>query len=227
VTARIRHFLAAMSLLACQAGPVGSGPAPKTPVPTAPASAASADPPPSAPAPVVSGERPSVACTATHPIAELPFAAVNVDDWAKAIVGYHPLANAGRPVAWEGVEAELVSYLERVHACVHVAFADSFLRSLATLPKEHPLSDQSLQTTVEIVIDGETGALADAGVVASSGVPEFDAAAIAAFAHAFPLAPPPAAALSSDGRLYVTWELHRNPDEACRREQARPWKLRF
>lgn len=130
-------------------------------------------------------------------------------------------------MAWEGAEGELNAYLEGVHACVHTAFAASFLRSLAALPKENPLSDPTLEATVELVIDGESGALVQVGIVASSGVPEFDAAAVAAFGAAFPLAPPPAATLSSDRHLYVTWELHRNPEEACRREQARPWKLRF
>jgi hypothetical protein len=160
-------------------------------------------------------------------VAELPLSAIDVDAWAKAVAGYHPQASSGRPVAWEGAQGELDRYLDEVHACVHAAFADSFLRSLKALPKEHPLSDPNLKATVEVVIDGETGALDEVGIVDSSGVPEFDTAAVAAFGHAFPLAAPPASILSSDGRLYVTWELHRDPEAACKREQARAWKLRF
>jgi hypothetical protein len=152
---------------------------------------------------------------------------VKADDWAAAIAGYKPQANGGRPVAWEGDAALVDEYLEGVHACVHRAFAESFLRSLRDLPKAHPLSDPELGATVEIVVEGETGRLAEVGIVASSGVPEFDAAAVASFGRAFPLAPVPPAIWSSDGRLYVTWELHRRPEEGCRREQARPWKLRF
>ncbi len=216
------------ALGACQAAPAATGPAPAVPTasvvasaPSAPAATAAAPP---APPP---GERPNVPCKAPHPIETLALGAVKVDDWAQAIAGYKPQANGGRPVAWEGAEAELGAYLDNVHACVHEAFADSFLRSLTSLPKDNPLSDATLETTVEIVIDGESGALTEVGVVGSSGVPEFDAAAVAAFGRAFPLAKPPPDTLSSDGRLYVTWELHRNPDEACRREQARPWKLRF
>lgn len=130
-------------------------------------------------------------------------------------------------MAWEGDATELERYLEGIHACVHAAFVDSFLRSLRDLPKDHPLSDQELAATVELVVEGETGRLADAGIVASSGVPEFDAAAVAAFTRAFPLAPVPATLWSSDGRLYVTWELKRRPEDACKRAQARAWKLRF
>ncbi len=220
------HFAAATALIACQTT-TATTPAPRMPAPTppvAPAPEAKAAPP--APPPRV-GEHPNVTCKAPHPVAELPLRVVNVDDWAQAVAGYRPEANSGRPVGWEGAEGDLNAYLENVHACVHEAFADSFLASLETLPKDNPLSDPTLEATIEIVIDGETGALTRAGVVASSGVPEFDAAAVASFAHAFPLAKPPEATLSSDGQLYVTWELHRNPEEACRREQARPWKLRF
>jgi len=182
---------------------------------------------PPEPEPVEPGEHPSVTCAATHPMAPLPRSSVKVDDWAAAIAGYRPQASGGRPVAWEGAEAELNAYLEGVHACVHAAFADSFLRSLRDLPKNDALSDPELEATVEVVIEGESGRLAEVGIVSSSGVPEFDAAAVAAFNRAFPLAPPPAASLSSDERLYVTWELHRSAELACRREQARPWKLRF
>ena len=192
-----------------------------------PATASAANGASAAPAPEPPGERPSVACKAPHPIAPMPLHAVDVDAWANAISAYRPIANSGRPVAWEGAQGELDAYLGNVHACVHAAFADSFLRSLASLSKENPLSDPTLEATVELVIDGESGALVQAGIVGSSGVPEFDAAAVAAFSAAFPLAPPPAATLSSDGHLYVTWELHRRPEEACRLEQARPWKLRF
>jgi hypothetical protein len=220
------HLVAAALLLACQATPAATTPPPRTPAAAAAVAAAPASTTPPAP-PEPPGEKPSVACKAPHPIADLPLRLVNVDEWAKAISAYRPVANSGRPVAWEGAQAELDQYLENTHACVHAAFADSFLRSLASLPKENPLSDPTLAATVELVIDGDSGALVQAGIVASSGIPEFDAAAVAAFGAAFPLAPPPAATLSSDGKLYVTWELHRAPEEACRREQARPWKLRF
>ena len=224
--AAVAHVLC-LALFACQAGVTSAGP-PAMPA-TAPASTRASTPGGAAAKvqPVETGERPVVACAATHPILELPLSAVKVDDWAAQIAGYRPQANGGRPVAWEGAQSDLDGYLDGVHACVHAAFASSFLRSLRDLPAGHPLADPELATTVELVIEGESGRLADVGVVASSGVPEFDAAAVAAFNGAFPLAPPPAASLSSDERLYVTWELHRRPEDACKREQARPWKLRF
>lgn len=221
-----RALLFVTALTACGPSPGGSALPPAAPHAEA-AAPAGADATSNPPAPVEPGERPSVACGAKHPIISLPLSAVNVDDWANAIAGYKPQANGGRPVAWEGAEGDVKAYLEGVHACVHEAFADSFLKSLAGLPKESPLADPELATTVELIVDGESGALVQSGVVSSSGVAELDAAALSAFGRAFPLEPPPPALLSSDGRFYVTWELHRQQSEACSPASARAWKLRF
>ena len=227
---RSASFVLVSLLGACAGGPATTtGPASPAAVspPSAQGAGAASDPEEAA-APVVEpGERPSVACAATHPIAELPLASINVDAWANAIAGYRPQANGGRPVSWEGNEPALKAYLEGVHACVHAAFADSVLASLRTVPAGHPLADPELATTVEVVVNGESGALEQVGVVASSGVPELDAAAVAAFGAAFPLAAPPPALLSSDGNFYVTWELRRRREDACSATQARAWKLRF
>jgi hypothetical protein len=190
----------------------------------APPGATSTSPAPAAPDP---GERPTAACPATHAIAELPLASIKTEEWTDATLGYRPQASGGRPTALDGDTSAIDAYLDGVHACVHAAFADSFLRSLRELPEAHALSDPELNATVELVIDGESGKLVEVGIVGSSGVPEFDTAAVAAFGRAFPVAGAPPVSLSSDGRLYVTWELKRRPEEACQRSQARPWKLRF
>ncbi len=224
-----RLLLALPTCAALACGPASSGSA--TPPPAAPGTApapsvAAAPEPSAAPAPEP-GERPAVACSAKHPIPELTLATLEPEAWSQATHGYRPQASGGRPTAWDGDTSAVDAYLDGVHACAHAAFADSFLRSLRQLPKTHPLSDPELSATVELVIEGETGKLAEIGIVGSSGVAEFDAAALAAFSYAFPLEGVPPVSLSSDGRLYVSWELKRSPDEACQRSQARPWKLRF
>ncbi len=80
---------------------------------------------------------------------------------------------------------------------------------------------------MELVIDGETGALADKGIVSSSGVAEFDAAVVATFAGIFPVVEIAPELLSSDGRLYVTWEVTRDPARLGDMTLVRAWKLRF
>jgi hypothetical protein len=180
----------------------------------------SAGPPPAPPAP------PLPTCDARHPLPDLPLAAIDVNAWAQELGRYEPMANSGRPTPLDESRGEVDGYLARVGACTERLFVGSFLASLSGLAHDHPLSDLALTTTVELVID-ETGALAEKGVVSSSGVPEFDAAVIATFVGVFPLGELPPAILSSDGRLYVTWEVHRDPQRIRDLTLARAWKLRF
>jgi len=63
------------------------------------------------------------------------------------------------------------------------------------------------------------------GVVSSSGVPAFDAAALESFARAAPFAPTPDAVRSFDGNLWVQWELKRDEVFACSTMNARPYRL--
>lgn len=177
--------------------------------------------PPPAPA-----SPPLPACDAKHPLPALPLSAIKVDAWADELGRYQPMASGGRPTPLDEARAEVDAYLRRVGACAERLFAGSFLPSLAGLPADHALSDPTLATTVELVID-ETGALVDQGVVSSSGVPEFDAAVVATFAGVFPLGDLSPAVLSSDGRLYLTWEVQRDAAKLKDLTLARAWKLRF
>jgi hypothetical protein len=47
------------------------------------------------------------------------------------------------------------------------------------------------------------------GLVRSSGVAGFDASGLEAFARAAPFEPTPAEARSSDGNVWMSWQLHR------------------
>ena len=87
------------SLTAC-ASP-SSGPAASPVVPTAPEAATPTEgtpgTTPSPTQPSEPGERPLVDCTAKHPIAKLPYAAVDVDAWANALAGSSRKRTAGAP----------------------------------------------------------------------------------------------------------------------------------
>jgi hypothetical protein len=203
-------------------GCAGAAPAPASPPPPAPAPVAPASPTgPVAPAPA-----PLPACDAKHSLPELPLSAIQVDAWAEELGRYRPMANTGRPTPLDQARTEVDAYLGRVSACAERLFAGSFLPSLKGLPADHALSDPTLATTVELVID-ENGALVEKGVVSSSGVPAFDAAVIATFAGVFPLGELSPTLLSSDGRLYVTWEVRRDASKLTDLTLVRAWKLRF
>jgi hypothetical protein len=216
---RLLHSTLVLAATGCAgAAPTPASPPPQAPAATAATATAAAAPPPSPP--------PLPACDAKHTLPELPLSAIQVDAWADELGRYRPMANSGRPTPLDEGRAEVDVYVGRVSACAERLFAGSFLPSLSGLPADHALSDPTLATTVELVID-ETGVLVEKGVVSSSGVPEFDAAVIATFAGVFPLGELSPTVLSSDGRLYLTWEVQRDASKLKDRALVRAWKLRF
>jgi hypothetical protein len=113
--------------------------------------------------------------------------------------------------------------LNQIHKRVHLLFADQYLVSLDRLPSASPLQDQSLYAQLELHIVQRTGELATIGLRRSSGVPEFDVAALIAFSKAFPL--PIADGLASlNGEAYLTWEVRRDA-LACTTLHAHPFRL--
>jgi TonB family protein len=82
-----------------------------------------------------------------------------------------------------------------------------------------------LVVRVEITVSGTDGRIVRMGVVRSSGVASFDVAALDAFEQAAPFGPPPLDILSTDGNVYVHWELHRDPVFACSTINARPYLI--
>jgi TonB family protein len=116
-------------------------------------------------------------------------------------------------------------YLNHIHNRIHPIFAEEFLRAFDSLPPDHPLN-QDLSTLLEIVLEQPTGQLLRMGVVRSSGVAAFDIAALNAMARAQPFGAAPEVIASPDGRVYLHWELHRDPVDACTTRNARPYILK-
>jgi hypothetical protein len=115
------------------------------------------------------------------------------------------------------------TYLNAVHNCIHPVFADRFVASLDGLPKSDPLFSGEVSAHVRLSVDGLTGNLLLLELTRSSGDPRFDAGVVASIRSAFPIAPTPARAIwSSDGVVYMDWELHRDPNNACSTYFSRP-----
>ena len=166
-------------------------------------------------------------CRAQHEIAPLPWSSVDPALWSAALIDYEIQWKVGTPRTGELHAMDWARYILGVHDCLHPIFADSFLASLDALPDGHALQRGDLSAEVEIVIQGDTGQLHRIGLERSSGVPVFDAAAVAALSRVFPLDPPPPSLLSSDGRVYMTWEFQRNPMFACSAYFAKPHRVEF
>ncbi|MGO8991992.1 MAG: TonB family protein [Polyangiaceae bacterium] len=126
-----------------------------------------------------------------------------------------------RPLGAAGVD--YARYLNDMHNRIHPVFM-GFLESLDKLPPESPLHDKKLVTRLEIVL-GPDGRILKMGVVKTSGNEDMDALALEAVDRAAPFAPIPTSIASTDGNLYVHWELHRDGVFGCSTMNARPFRL--
>jgi TonB family protein len=117
------------------------------------------------------------------------------------------------------------SYLNGMHQRIHPIFAERFLESVASRPASDPLSNPSLTTTLELALGGAEGRIDKWTLVRSSGLSTFDAAVVGAVMKAAPFGAAPPEILSSDGRVYVHWEFHRDPMISCSTINVRPFLL--
>lgn len=116
-------------------------------------------------------------------------------------------------------------YLNAMHNRIHPIFTDTYLASLDKLPKDDPRNDPKLVTRVELVISPDDGRILQLGVVRSSGVASFDTAAVDSVNSAAPFGPATPDMASSDGKIYIHWELHRDPVLGCSTKGVQPFRL--
>ncbi len=150
--------------------------------------------------------------------------ASNFERWRTAIENYVSAVRPGNQTALNSARSPFATYLHAIHNRIHPIFADSFLGSLAQLPKTHPLNDPKLITRLEIVLTKE-GQIVKMGIVKTSGMTAFDVAALDSVQRASPFGPPPSAIVSPDNRVYLHWEFHRDEVFACSTMHARPFIL--
>jgi TonB family protein len=144
--------------------------------------------------------------------------------WTSALDGYVPVVAKGNQRQLVALRAFAV-YVNGMHQHMHPLFAEGFLmKELEPLGHGDPRNDVRLITRVEIVV-GADGQIAKMGVVKSSGVVGFDVGVLESVHASAPFAPVPPELLSSDGRLYVHWDFHRDPVISCSTINAMPYRL--
>jgi hypothetical protein len=142
-----------------------------------------------------------------------------------AIENYEPTVQLGNQTALNAARSVFATYLVTIHNRIHPIFAEEFLEFLNGLPKNHQLN-QDLVTHLEIVLDKTTGRIVKMGVTKPSGVTGFDLAALSSVDRAGPFGKAPEAIVSPDDNVYLHWEFHRDPFDACTTRNARPYKLK-
>ena len=153
------------------------------------------------------------------------WATPSFERYRSAIENYVPSVKAGNQTALNTAAVPFALYLNQIHSRIHPLFADDFLGSLDNLPASHPMNDQTLVTSLEIVVDHEEGRLVRRGVTRTSGITAFDVSAIAAVDRAAPFGTPPPEIVSPDGNVYLHWEFRRD-QMACSTLYAHPYILK-
>lgn len=142
-----------------------------------------------------------------------------------AIENYEPSVKLGNQTSLNAARAPFASYLNAIHNRIHPIFAEEFLEALENLPAAHKMN-QHLVTHVEIVLSKDEGRIVRLGVTRNSGSTAFDAVALSSVRRASPFGQAPDAVVSSDGNVYLHWEFHRDPFDACSTRNARPYLLK-
>jgi hypothetical protein len=180
-------FISLITLAAAVAGPAAGAPAAAdTPAAGAPSPAAPVvvgGPGPSTSPPVVAGAAP-----------------------AASVHGRLP-AEAEPPIAAAGAEGD---FLRAMHKAIHFRWVNRFLEpTVKSRPANDPINSPDLQAEVLFVVRWD-GSYAQAAIGDKSGVPEFDAAALAAVKGDAPYPVPPIDVYGEDGVAHVRWVFRRD-----------------
>ncbi len=119
--------------------------------------------------------------------------------------------------------APFAHYLTAMHNRIHPVFAAELAAARAAHPELDGATD--LVVTLEIGVGQEDGNPVVLGVVKSSGSVLFDAVAVTAVRRAGPFGAPPPSIVSPDGKVYLHWDFHLDPIDACSTRNARPYLL--
>ncbi|MFO0756149.1 MAG: TonB C-terminal domain-containing protein [Byssovorax sp.] len=147
------------------------------------------------------------------------------DRWRAAIENYDPSVKPGNQTALNAARVPFASYINAIHNRIHPIFAEEFLASLDAMPKGTAMAAANLVTHVEIVLSKDQGRVVRLGVTKASGVTAFDVVALDAVNRAQPFGKAPDTIVSPDGNVYLHWEFHRDPFDACSTRNASPFLL--
>ncbi|AUX41905.1 Putetive hypothetical protein [Sorangium cellulosum] len=145
--------------------------------------------------------------------------------WRAAIENYDPSVKPGNQTSLNAARAPFATYINMIHNRIHPIFAEEFLMALDGLPKGHAFN-QNLVTHVEMVLNKDSGTIVRLGVTRPSGMTAFDIVALNSVSRASPFGKAPDVIASPDGNVYLHWEFHRDPVDACGTRNVYPYLLK-
>jgi len=154
------------------------------------------------------------------------FEANKFQKWKSAIENYEPSVKLGNQTSLNAARVPFATYINGIHNRLHPIFAEEFLAALDGLPRSNPLQSMDLVTHIEIVLNKDQGRIVRMGVTRASGSTIFDTVALNSINRAAPYGKAPDVIVSPDGNVYLHWEFHRDPFDACTTRNAFPFMLK-
>jgi TonB family protein len=120
-----------------------------------------------------------------------------------------PEVKPGNQTALNTRAAPFAAYIARMHRSIHKLWGFGQLEDWDEMSGSSPVNNPALMTELEIVLNRD-GTIDKVGIVRSSGLGEYDAAAMDAAYSAGPYPDPPREIRSGNGKIYVHWRFYRD-----------------
>jgi len=140
-----------------------------------------------------------------------------------AVENFIPEVHPGNQTALNTRAAPFAAYIARMHRSIHELWGFGQLEEWDDKPGSSPFNNRNLMTELEIVLNGD-GTIDRIGVARSSGLLEYDVAAVDVAYTAGPYPDPPRAIRSANGKIYVHWRFYRD-ERQCATSGADPFIL--
>jgi TonB family protein len=140
-----------------------------------------------------------------------------------ALENFTPDVRPGNQTALKTRASPFAVYLARMHRRIHELWGFGFLEDLDSKPSDSPMNNWDLWTNIEISVNPD-GSVNKVTIVRSSGVLEFDVAALDTVMSGAPYDETPEAIRSVDGKVYMRWGFYRNWRQ-CGTFNAEPYIL--
>jgi TonB family protein len=126
-----------------------------------------------------------------------------------SLENFTPDVRPGNQTALKTRANPFAVYVARMHRKIHERWGFGFLEDLDSKPASSPMNNFDLYVMIEISIDPD-GTVHKTTIAKTSGVLEFDVAALDAVLSSGPYEPTPEAIQSVDKRVYMRWGFYRN-----------------
>jgi len=126
-----------------------------------------------------------------------------------SLENFTPDVRPGNQTALKTRASPFAVYIARMHRKIHELWGFGFLEDLDNKPSSNPMNNWDLYVVLEISVNPD-GTVHKTTIAKTSGILEFDVAALDTVLSAAPYEPTPEAIRSVDHRVYMRWGFYRN-----------------